>query len=63
MKKLLCIATIAALMAHFVNAEERSSCKIFHENVKRKVGNLKKKDLSNLAKEALFSSVNTDLKI
>ena len=63
MKKLLCIATIAALMAPFVIAEETSACKQYYRDVKRKVGNLEKKDLSNLAKETLFSSVNLDFQL
>ena len=62
MKKLIALISLSLLIqTGAIQAEEGYSCSAWVENVKRKVGNLEKKDLSNLAKEALFDSVKTDL--
>lgn len=57
------VLMIGALIAPFVIAEESITCDGWYKDVKRKVGNLEKKDLSNLAKETLFSSVEFDLRL
>ena len=64
MKTLIALLSLSLLIqTGAVQAEEGLSCPSWVEAVKRKVGNLEKKDLSKLAKEALFDSVKTDLRL
>ena len=64
MKKLIALISLSLLIqTGAIQAEEGYSCSAWVENVKRKVGNLEKKDLSNLARKTLFDSVKIDLKL
>ena len=63
MKTLIALLSLSLLVqTGAVQAEEGYMCSHYHENVKRKVGSLQKKDLSKLAKEALFDDVKFDVK-
>lgn len=63
MKKLIALISLSLLtQIGGVQAKEQYLCPSYYEDVKRKVGNLEKKDLSRLAKEALFDTVKLDLK-
>lgn len=53
---------IGILLASSVVAKEDGMCSTYYEDVKRKSGNLEKKDLSSLAKETLFETVKYDIK-